>query len=174
MNIKQTVLTLALLFGIVALFAAPAAQAATCGGVETSIISCSQGGSCGGGENPFEGTDPKGVSKEKTAYFKQYGHNYGFCKKDASGNDVTPSDTVESTGVWGVLLLAINILTGGVTIAAIAGVVYGSVLYTSAGGSTEQTKKAMGVITNVVIGVIAYALMYAFLNFIIPGGLFTS
>ncbi|MBC7459228.1 hypothetical protein H7200_00765 [Candidatus Saccharibacteria bacterium] len=79
---------------------------------------------------------------------------------------------VENTGVWSLLLTAINILTAGIGIAAISGIVYGSILYTSAGGSQEQVKKALGIITNVVIGVIAYALMFSFLNFLIPGGLF--
>ena len=79
---------------------------------------------------------------------------------------------VENTGVWGILLLTINILTAGVGIAAVGGIVYGALLYTSAGGSPEQVKKALGIITNVVIGVVAYALMYALLNFLIPGGIF--
>ncbi|MNH46494.1 hypothetical protein D3C72_2301490 [compost metagenome] len=64
-------------------------------------------------------------------------------------------------------------MTAGVGILAVGGIVYGSILYTSAGGSSEQTKKAMGIITNVVIGLIAYALMYAITNFLIPGGLFS-
>lgn len=79
---------------------------------------------------------------------------------------------IENTGVWGILLLIINILTVGVGVAAVGGIVYGSILYTSAGGNSEQTKKAMGIITNVVIGVIAYAGMYALMNFLIPGGIF--
>lgn len=79
---------------------------------------------------------------------------------------------VNDTGVWGILLLAINILTAGVGIAAIGGIVYGAILYTSAGGSPEQVKKAMTIITNVVIGIIAYALMFSVLNYLIPGGLF--
>lgn len=84
-----------------------------------------------------------------------------------------PSGSLEGTGLWQILIIAINILTAGVGIAAVAGIVYGSFLYTTAGGSPEQVKKAIGVITNVVIGVVAYAGMYIFLNFIIPGGLFT-
>ena len=80
--------------------------------------------------------------------------------------------SVENTGVWSLLLTAINILTAGIGILAVAGIVYGSVLYASAGGSPEQVKKAMGIISNVVIGIVAYALMYALLNFLIPGGLF--
>ncbi|MNY67527.1 hypothetical protein D3C86_2051310 [compost metagenome] len=80
---------------------------------------------------------------------------------------------IEQTGVWGILKLVINVMTTGVGILAVGGIVYGSILYTSAGGSSEQTKKAMGIITNVVIGLIAYALMYAITNFLIPGGLFS-
>lgn len=79
---------------------------------------------------------------------------------------------VEGTGIWQVLLIAINILTAGVAIAAIAGLIYASILYTSAGGGQEQLKKAYTMFTNIVIGIIAYALMYSGLNFLIPGGLF--
>ena len=87
------------------------------------------------------------------------------CDQSGGGN-------LEDTGVWGILLLAINILTAAVGLAAVGGVIYGAVLYTSAGGSPEQVKKAMGIITNVVIGVVAYALMFSGLNFLIPGGIF--
>jgi hypothetical protein len=79
---------------------------------------------------------------------------------------------VENTGLWQVLLLAINILTGLIAVAALGGLIWGAVMYTSAGGNVEQTKKAMGIITNVVIGVLAYGLMFAGLNFLIPGGVF--
>jgi hypothetical protein len=80
---------------------------------------------------------------------------------------------VEGSCIWSLLLMAINILTAGIGLVAVGGVVYGSILYTSAGGSTENTKKAIQVIQNVVIGLIAYAVMYAFLNYIIPGGMFS-
>lgn len=88
------------------------------------------------------------------------------CTQTGSKSDV------QQTGLWGVLLIAINILSAGVGVLAVAGIVYGAIMYTSAGGSAEQTKKAIGIITNVVIGVVAYALMYAVLNFLVPGGLF--
>lgn len=81
-------------------------------------------------------------------------------------------NTVENSGIWGILLVAINILTAGVGIAAVGGIVYASIMYTSAGGNQEQVKKAMTVITNIVIGIIAYAGMYTLLNFIVPGGVF--
>lgn len=78
----------------------------------------------------------------------------------------------EDSGLWSLLLIAINILTAGVGVVALGGIVYGAVLYTSAGGKPEQVKKATTVFTNVVIGIICFAGMWAFLNFIVPGGVF--
>lgn len=80
------------------------------------------------------------------------------------------TDNIEQSGIWGILLLAINVMVGAIGVAALGGIIYGAILYTSAGGSAEQTKKAMTIIGNVVIGVVAFAIMYALLNFLIPGG----
>lgn len=128
-------------------FSGQPVSAEQCGGVETSIIKCDQTGEimCEDGSSP-------------TAE--------GICT-DGS----TPTD-IETTGIWGILILVINILTAGIGVVAIAGVVYASILYASAAGSAEQVKKAMEIITNIVIGVIAYALVYSLLNFLIPGGIF--
>lgn len=82
----------------------------------------------------------------------------------------TSRDGAQGTAVWSLLLIAINILTAGIGVVALAGLVYGSILYTSAGGNPEQVKKARTIFTNVVIGVVAFAGMWALLNFIIPGG----
>lgn len=79
---------------------------------------------------------------------------------------------IKDTGVWGVLLLGINILTAGVGVVAVAGIVWASILYTSSGGEADKVKKAMTIISDIVIGIVAYALMYAALNFLVPGGLF--
>lgn len=88
------------------------------------------------------------------------------CDQSGEGGDV------KNSGLWGILLLTINILTAGVGVLALAGIVYGSVLYTSSGGNQEQIKKAINVFTNVVIGVVAFAGMWVLLNFLIPGGVF--
>lgn len=90
------------------------------------------------------------------------------CDQSGEGKDV------KDTGLWGILILVINIMIAGVGVLALAGIVYGAVLYTSAGGNAEQVKKAMGIFTNVVIGIIAFGGMWALLNFLIPGGAFTS
>src|SRR5690606_16932769 len=82
------------------------------------------------------------------------------CDESGDGKEI------ENSGIWGILMLVINIMTAGVGVLALAGIIYGAVLYTSAGGNTEQVKKAYGIFTNVVIGVIAFGGMFALLNFI--------
>lgn len=140
-------------------------MATECGGVQTSIISCNENGklACSIVEK-----DDKGNPK-KDANGKEIINTTVTNNKCSDGS--TPS-AIDNNGVWGILKLAINIMTTGVGILAVGGIVYGSILYTSAGGSSDQTKKAIGIITNVVIGLIAYALMYAVTNFLVPGGLF--
>jgi len=88
---------------------------------------------------------------------------------DQTGQGTSAKDS----GLWGILLIVLNILTGGIGIAAVGGIIYGAILYTSAGDRADQVKKAVSIITNVVIGVIAYGLMYVLLNFLIPGGVFS-
>lgn len=78
---------------------------------------------------------------------------------------------IKKSAIWEMLKIVIYVMTAGVTFAAIGGVVYGSVLYTSSGANPETRKKATSIITNTVIGVVAFALMWAVLGFIIPGGI---
>jgi hypothetical protein len=105
-------------------------------------------------------------------------HTNNGCETDTAiikcDNVDTTKDGIENTGAWSLLLTAINILTAGVGVVALGGIVYGAILYISAGGAAEQVKKAMGIFTNVVIGVIAFAGMFALLNFLVPGGLFNT
>lgn len=77
-----------------------------------------------------------------------------------------------TNGVWALLLLIINIMTAGVGILAVGGIVYASVLWTTAEDKQDQVNKAKNMITNTVIGIVAFALMWSGLQFIIPGGVF--
>lgn len=87
--------------------------------------------------------------------------------------DCNPGGDTQESGVWQLLVMALNILTAGVGIAAVGGIVWGSVIYASAQGNADQVKKAKEIIKNVVIGIVSYAGMYLIINFLIPGGLFT-
>lgn len=94
------------------------------------------------------------------------------CDQNNTDKDGDKKVSENETGLWGLLLIAVNLLTAGVGVLALGGIVYGAVLYTSAGGSPEQVKKARTIFFNVAIGIAAFAGMYALLNFIIPGGAF--
>lgn len=82
-------------------------------------------------------------------------------------------DNIQDTGVWGVLMIALNFMTAGVGFIGVGGIVYASILYASAGDNANQVQEAKDIIKNVIIGLIAFAGMYILLNFLIPGGIFT-
>ena len=86
--------------------------------------------------------------------------------------DVKSGDTVENSAVWQLLRLVVRIMTAGAGIAAVGGIVYGAVMYTTAGSNQDQTKRAKTIFTNVVIGVVAFAAMFGLLQWLMPGGVF--
>lgn len=88
--------------------------------------------------------------------------------------DDRKDSSVKQSGVWYILLLVLKIMTAGVGILAVAGIAYGSALYASSSDKPEQAKQGMTYIKNVVIGLIAYGLMFILLNYLIPGGIFDT
>lgn len=88
-----------------------------------------------------------------------------ICNK-AESKDSNPSNN----GTFALLIAIIQILTAGVGIAATGALVYAGVLYASAGGTADQVSKAKKIITDTVIGLIVFGLMFLLLNFLIPGG----
>lgn len=86
-------------------------------------------------------------------------------------SDVTDTgNKTEDNGIWKILIIVIQTMTVGVGIAGVGGITYGAIRYATAGGNFATAKKALMIITNTAIGLGAYALMFALLNFIIPGG----
>ncbi len=81
-------------------------------------------------------------------------------------------DNIEDSGLWGLLIIALNIMAGLVGVVAVGGIVYGAILYASAQDNASQVQEAVGVIRNVVIGVVLFMGMYALLQFLVPGGVF--
>lgn len=158
MKIKQIIIMSTLLIGVTSILNSRPSYSATCDGVNTSIISCDQTG------DGYCANNPEG--RKYVTYIDPKTKQLPLC------DDGSQPDVLAATGVWGILLLILNILSAGVGILAVAGVIYGSILYTTAGGSVDQKKKGKVTILNVVIGLVAYALMYGFLNFIVPGGIF--
>lgn len=89
------------------------------------------------------------------------------CPQDGGGG-------AKESGVWGVLLIALNILTAGIGILAVGAIVFAAILYSSSQDDASQVKHAKDIIKNVVIGLVVYGAMYLLLNFLIPGGIFET
>ena len=119
---KRMILPILVIVCSLLLLSTPALAAGSCGGVETSIIACSEDG----------------------------------------GN-----------AIWSILEIAVNVLAGLIGIVAVGGLVYGAVLYSSAGDNASQVTKSKTTITNVVVGLVLFAGMYSFIQFLIPGGVFS-
>jgi len=79
---------------------------------------------------------------------------------------------VEGTGIWAILILVLNIMTGMVALAAVGGIAYAAILYASAEDKSAQVQQAKEKIFGVVMGLVLFAGMYAILQFLIPGGIF--
>ena len=84
---------------------------------------------------------------------------------DCNATDANPGDAIMELLKW-----VVNLLSAGVVIVAIGVMVYAGFLYTTSAGSPEQTKKALNLIRDAVIGLIAFGARYILLNWVIPGG----
>lgn len=73
-----------------------------------------------------------------------------------------------------ILLTIYNWMAAGVSVGVVIGILFGAVLYASAGGDEAKTKTAIATIRNSVTALILFFLMWSFLNFVTPGGLFAG
>ncbi len=87
-------------------------------------------------------------------------------------NAPAEASRLENTGFWWLLsyLLGIAISLAGVV--GVGGVVWGAIMYASAGDNESQAAKAKVIIRDVIIGFVAFAGMYVILEYAIPGGVF--
>ncbi|MBR3248656.1 hypothetical protein IKF89_01330 [Candidatus Saccharibacteria bacterium] len=67
-----------------------------------------------------------------------------------------------------ILQLVVTIMTMGVGILAVLGITIVGIQYLTAGGSEEKTRKAKRRMFEIVIGLVAYVIIYAVLHWLIP------
>ena len=104
----------------------------------------------------------------------------GSSSNSSGGSTTNPDkETGPSTSIlpsnWkieNILNTVLVILTTGIGIAASISIVVAGVMYSAAGGSAQQVQKAKTMILNTIIGLIAYSLLWAFAQWLIPGGVF--
>jgi hypothetical protein len=134
---------------------------------------------CTGSDKTFDRNSVSCTCKDTT---KSYDIASKTCKalptsSTNPGNHNCGTDTYfnwgcNGQGITGLLLTILNILSVGVALAVVAGIIIGAIQYTSSGGNPEQSKKAMSMIRNSVIALLMYFAMWALLNFLVPGGVF--
>lgn len=120
-KILAMVMAVAMIFGVTCVLPQKT-FAAECGGVETSVIDCDDGGDNGG-------------------------------------------------GIFAILLIVLNVLTFGIGIAGTLGIIIAGIMYLTARDDQGQMVKAKNMLINIVIGLVAYAVMWAFLQWLLPGGI---
>ena len=113
----------------------------------------------GGGGGPSDGGGGSGGGEYNP-------DNEGVSKKDVE-TSILPSDW----GIENILKLILNILVYGLGAAATLGVIIAGIMYMTARDNEAQVAKAKTRLYEVVVGLVAWALMYAVLNWLIPGGI---
>lgn len=83
-------------------------------------------------------------------------------------------DDGKGCGVYTVLNLAVDILSIGAGILGVVGITIVGIQYLTAGGNEQQTTKAKRRMLEIIIGLIAYAILYAFMQWLLPGGKFNT
>lgn len=66
----------------------------------------------------------------------------------------------------------INFLSIGVGVVVVAVIIFGGIQYMTADGSAQATAAAKSRITNALIALLAFIFTYAFLQWLVPGGVF--
>ncbi len=86
-----------------------------------------------------------------------------------AGDEVNCScDDGEGSSVTDTLNLVVDIMTIGIGILGVIGITIVGIQYLTAGGSEEKTRKAKRRMFEIVIGLVAYVVLYAFVKWLIP------
>jgi hypothetical protein len=74
--------------------------------------------------------------------------------------------------ITAIILWAINLMSIGVGIAVVIGIILGGIAYSMSDGDASKAKEGQGIIVNAIIGLFLFIFLYGAANFLIPGGLF--
>lgn len=77
-------------------------------------------------------------------------------------------DSGKGNSVIQILNLIVDIMTVGIGILGVIGITIVGIQYLTAGGSEEKTRKAKRRMFEIVIGLVAYVLIYAALKWLLP------
>lgn len=96
------------------------------------------------------------------------GGGQGDCAKTTAFSFGTCGTT--NVGIKCLAVEVLRFLSIGVGLAVVGGVAAGGIVYATAQGSPGKTQSGIKIITNSILALILYLLMFAILQFLIPGG----
>lgn len=85
-----------------------------------------------------------------------------------NGEKCLQNDT-DGSNTMNVVYLVIDIMTIGIAILAAIGIVIAGIYYLTASGDESKVRKSKQRISEIVIGVAVYAVIYALLKWLLPG-----
>lgn len=74
-----------------------------------------------------------------------------------------------SGGIWGILGIAIDVLTIGIGAAAVIGIIISGIQYATASGDPAAITKAKKRLIEILLGLIVYGLFYGLMRWLVPG-----
>ena len=121
-------------------------------------------------------TNPSDPAKEETneedkSYTPSVSTYDGTVETNLLGN---MQDDGQGCGVYSILSLVIDMLSIGIAILALIGIALTGVKYLMAKGDIEQAKNAKHRLYQIIVGLVAYVLLYAGVQWLLPGGHFNS
>lgn len=99
----------------------------------------------------------------------------GDCaKKTAFAFNCGGANTSATTnvGLSCLFITVINFMSVAVGLAVVGGVTVGGIMYSTSGGSPGKTQQGVKIIVNSLIGLVLWLMLWAIVQFLIPGGVF--
>lgn len=91
-------------------------------------------------------------------------------EKDSSPQAVILTDCSKAEdGVVCILNLVVDIMSIGIGVLGVIGITVVGIQYLTAGGNEEKTRKAKQRMFEIVVGLVAYVLIYAVMKWLMPG-----
>ena len=107
------------------------------------------------------------------------GDTSGYCYQCGGGGNncvdqaaTTPCTSSNCDLITTYINPAINLLSGLVGVVVVIGLMIGAIEYATSAGNPQKAAKARGRMINSGIALLGFAFLYAFLQWIVPGGIF--
>lgn len=97
------------------------------------------------------------------------GNGSGECGGTKTGI-VTCGEPSGLQAIGSLIKMAVTGLTILIGIVAVGGLTYAAIIYASARDNSSQTQQSIGIIRNIVIGLLLYGFTIAIINWLVPGG----